>query len=198
MSGLGIHSEFNEAEDDSFADTVSMRLPGTKRVIVYSLPDVQPYRDAVNAATEADCAAKMAELAACVRAHLAGVQSGGKELAVAFLPGDVLLGTALEQDPGLLEFAAQRGVVVATPNSLVGPLGTAAASWRQHKIAEELQEARAQNQTLFEQLNALAGSLEGLRNNLGATMLSFPQPVNSQAVDHTLPAVEPVENVPVL
>ena len=107
------------------------------------------------------------------------------------------LGAALEQDPGLLEFAAQRGVVVAT-HSLVGLLGTAAASWRQHKIAEELQEARAQNQTLFEQLNALAGSLEGLRNNLGATMLSFPQPVNSQAVDHTLPAVEPVENVPVL
>jgi hypothetical protein len=105
MSGLGIHSEFNEAEDDSFADTASIRLPGTKRVIVYSLPDVQPYRDAVNAATEADCAAKMAELAACVRAHLAGVQSGGKELAVAFLPGDVLRGAALEQDPGLLEFA---------------------------------------------------------------------------------------------
>jgi len=158
---------------------------------------VQPYRDAINAATEAECAAKMSELAAGVRAHLASVVSCGKELAVAFLPGDVLLGAALEQDPGLLEFAAQRGVVVATPNSLVGLLGTAAASWRQHKIAEELQEARAHNQSLFEQMNALASSLEGLRTNLGATMSSFPQLVT--AVEHANPAVEPiVENVQVL
>jgi signal transduction histidine kinase len=34
MSGLGIHSEFNEAEDDSFADTVSIRLPGTLYILL--------------------------------------------------------------------------------------------------------------------------------------------------------------------
>jgi DNA recombination protein RmuC len=189
MSGLAIHSEFSEATDGSFADVVSIQLPGTKRIIIHSLPDIQPYRDAIDAATEAECTAKLAELAAGVRAHLGSVESGGKELAVAFLPGDVLLGVALEQDPDLLEFAAQRGVVVATPNSLVGLLGTAAASWRQHRLSAELTGVRAQNQGLFAQMAQLAGSVDTLRSSLGAAMSTFERPE-----EETAPAATPSES----
>ena len=174
MSGLGAHSEVSEAEGDNFADVVSIQLPGTKRIIIRSLPDVRAYREAIAAGTEAECAAKLVEFAVGVRTHLATVESGGKELAVAFLPGDVLLGVALEQDPDLLEFAAQRGVVVATPNSLVGLLGTASASWRQHRITEELCDVRAQNQNLIEQMAAFANSFDSLRNRLGAAMAPLP------------------------
>jgi DNA recombination protein RmuC len=147
---------------------------------------VSSYHEAVNAANEADSNAKMGELAAAVRAHFGGFQSAGKELTVAFLPGDVLLGAALEQDPGLLEFAAQRGVVVATPNSLVGLLGAASSTWRHHELSEELKEARAQNQKLFSQLALFSGSLEGLRGSLGMALSSYTpggEPGSSAPID---------------
>ena len=175
MSGMGAQSEFDEAEGASLADTATIKLPGAKRIVVHTLPDVSSYQSAVDAASEADCTAGLAQLAADVRAHIVGLESGNGSLAVAFLPGDVLLGAALEQDPSLLSLAAQRNVVVATPNSLVGLLGTAAASWRQHKIAEELQVARTANQTLCEQLASLSGSLEGLRNSLGIAVQAVHQ-----------------------
>ena len=168
MSGLAIHSEFSDAEGESFADVVAIHLPGTKQIVIHSLPDVGAYRDAVAASSESDYAVKVIELAGGIRAHLAGLTPADRELAVAFLPGDVLLGAALEQDPGLLEFAAQRGIIVATPNSLVGLLGNAAASWRQHKVSEELREARAANQIMFQQLSVFTGSLEGLRSSMAA------------------------------
>ena len=168
MSGLAIHSEFTDAEGDSFADVVAIHLPGTKQIVIHSLPDVGAYRDAAVASSEMDYAAKTTELAAAIRTHLSALAPAGRELAVAFLPGDVLLGAALEQDPGLLEYAAQRGIIVATPNSLVGLLGNAAASWRQHKVSEELREARAANQIMFKQLSVFTGSLEGLRSSMAA------------------------------
>ncbi len=173
MSGLAIHTEFSDAEGDSFADKASIQLPGSKRIVIHSLPDAGHYRAAVNAPTLEESAALMVELAAAVRTHLASLSAVGKELPVAFLPGDVLLGAALEQDPDLLEFAAQRGVIVATPNSLVGLLGTAAASWRKHKILEELAEARGHNQKLIDQMTSLSGTLDGLRGTLGSAMSSL-------------------------
>jgi DNA recombination protein RmuC len=186
MAGLAIHSEFHDAEGNSFADTVTVRLPGTKRIQIHSLPDVVAYREALAATDEAEYAARTAELAAAIRSHLNSLASKGKELAVAYLPGDVLLGAALEQDPDLLECAAQRGVIVATPNSLVGLLSTASSSWRQHKISGELEEARAKNQDLFEELAALANSVDGLRSSLGNALSVFqPKPpavVTAEAV----------------
>ena len=191
MAGMGGQSEFAEAAGESLADKVTVKLPGTKRIVVHSLPSVSSYQGAVHAKSEVDCVAGLVQLAADVRAHIGSLESGNGELAVAYLPGDVLLGVALEQDPSLLGLAAQRNIVVATPNSLVGLMGTAAASWRQHKIAEELQAARSANQALCDQLANLSGSLEGLRNSLGIAVQSVHQNTAAAQLDYASP-LEPV------
>ncbi len=191
MAGMAAQSEFAEAAGESLADKVTVKLPGTKRIVVHSLPSVSSYQGAVDAKSEADCVAGLVQLATDVRAHIGSLESGNGELAVAYIPGDVLLGVALEQDPSLLGLAAQRNIVVATPNSLVGLLGTAAASWRQHKISEELQVARTANQALCDQLANLSGSLEGLRNSLGIAVQSVHQNTAAAQLDYASP-LEPV------
>lgn len=188
MSGLFSHSDFAELGGEHLSEVATIRLPGSKRILVHSLPDYHAYEEALAAANETEYVAKVVELAANVRNFLASIGSTGKELAVAYLPGDVLLGVTLEQDSNLLEFAAQRGLVVATPNSLVGLLGTANASWRQHKISGELEEARAQNQNLFGQLATLAGSVESLRSTLGSALSAFQAPAE---VEEPASAVAP-------
>ncbi|MBM3795737.1 MAG: DNA recombination protein RmuC [Acidobacteria bacterium] len=174
MAGLAQHGEFAEAGDvESFADQAAVRMLGSKRIDIHSLPSLNHYEAACDATSDIERARHMTALAAEIRRHLAEIPSVPKHLGVAYRPGDALLGTTLEFDPDLLEHAAQRGVVVATPNILVGLLGTVASSWRQSQSAEEVRELRQVGKTAFEQIASLSQSIEGLRTSLGVAVSSF-------------------------
>ena len=62
------------------------------------------------------------------------------EFVVMFVPGDHFIDAALARKPELLDEAAQRGVILASPSTLIGLLRAVAVGWREHALTEQAAE----------------------------------------------------------
>jgi DNA recombination protein RmuC len=98
---------------------------------------------------------------------------------VLFVPSDGFLTTALEAEPGLLEYGFARDVVLATPSTLLALLRTVAYSWRQERLARDADQVLEVGRLLHARLSTLSGHLTRLGSALGATMTRFNETVGS-------------------
>jgi DNA recombination protein RmuC len=98
---------------------------------------------------------------------------------VAFIPGESLLAAACEADPGLQDHALQKGIVLATPNTLVAALKTIALSWQQETLAENAREVRQLGAELYERLRTMTGHMETLQRSLSSTVEAYNKAVGS-------------------
>ena len=84
-----------------------------------------------------------------------------------------MLGVALREDPQLLEFAAERRVLLSTPATLIALLRAVAMGWREERLAENAERISALGRELHGRLGTLAGHFEDLRRSLEKTVSSY-------------------------
>ena len=84
------------------------------------------------------------------------------EFVVMFVPAEAFLSAALERAPELLEYAAQRNVIIATPTTMLALLRTVAYAWRQEALAENAQKVLTVGKELYARLIEIAGGSAGL------------------------------------
>jgi DNA recombination protein RmuC len=105
--------------------------------------------------------------------------SPAPEFVVCFVPADPILDAALRADPGLLEHAFTRDVVLATPSTLVALLRTIAYSWRQEALAENAARVHELGRDLYKRLATLGGHFERLGKSLGSAVGAYNDAVGS-------------------
>jgi DNA recombination protein RmuC len=88
------------------------------------------------------------------------------ELVVCFVPGEAFLAAACSADPGLLEHAMARRVVLATPTTLLALLRTVALTWQTQALAGSAKELFALGRELYARLGALGGGVGKLGRTL--------------------------------
>jgi DNA recombination protein RmuC len=101
------------------------------------------------------------------------------DFVVLFLPTEAILSMALEADPTLFEHAMARQVHLATPVTLLTMLRTAAYSWQQHQLADNVQEVFDAGKELFDRLAVFGGHVDKLGRSLASTVGVFNQTVGS-------------------
>ena len=101
------------------------------------------------------------------------------EFVVMFMPGEFFLQPALERDPELLEWALERRVVIATPNTLVALLRTVELGWREVQLAETAREIGALGQELHDRLAIYAGNFSKVGSSLTSAVRNFNSAVGS-------------------
>ncbi|HMO12401.1 MAG TPA: DNA recombination protein RmuC, partial [Actinotalea sp.] len=101
------------------------------------------------------------------------------ELVVMFVPAEAFWQAALEHDPALVEYAFERGVVVATPSTLLALLRTVAYAWRQESVGQSAQAVLDLGKELHGRLATLGGHVARLGRALDAATTAYNQGVAS-------------------
>ena len=95
------------------------------------------------------------------------------DLVIAFIPSESLLSSALETDPGLLDYAFRKNVAVASPVTLWAVLKTVAYSWRQESLTADAKKLFDLGKELYKRVSTLAEYSEALRRSIESTVNNY-------------------------
>ncbi len=185
-AGMVEHVDFEEQEsvtgdDGLLRPDLVVKLPGDKQIVVDSKVAFSAYLEAMEAKDDATRGKRLEAHARHLRKHVDDLGSKAywehvsatPEFVVMFVPAEVFLNAALEQDPALLEYAFSRNVVVATPATLVALLRTVGYTWRQEMLAAEAQQVFTVGRELHKRLSVLGRHLATLGKRLNSTVEAF-------------------------
>lgn len=194
LAGLVARCDFDEQVTTTSGDQrqrpdLVVRLAGGRQIVVDAKVPLEGFLDAVECpdGDEDERASHLARHARHVRQHvdaLAGkaywrALPGTPEFVVMFVPGEAFLSAALESDPSLLEYAAERKVVPASPTTLIALLRTVALGWSEQAVNDQAREIHRLGQELHDRLGTMAGHLDKVGRSLGAAVTSYNAAVGS-------------------
>jgi DNA recombination protein RmuC len=193
LAGLVSRCDFDEQVTVRSSDGGTLRpdlvvnLSGGKQVVVDAKVALDAFLDVTETDDEDERAAHLARHARQFRQHvdtLAAKQywralAVTPEFVVMFVPGESFLSAALEGDPALLEYAAERKVILATPTTLIALLRTVAHAWTQEALAEKARDIHRLGRELHERLATMNGHLDKVGRSLTAAVGAYNQAVGS-------------------
>ena len=193
MAGMVDHCDFKEQqsvageEGGLLRPDMIVQLPEGKTIVVDAKAPVTAYLDALEAADEAKRAEQLARHAGHVRAHIEALSRKAyweqfeptPEFVVLFLPGEMFFSAALECDPTLIEYGAEKRVILATPTTLIALLKAIFFGWRQQKLAQNAREISKLGRSLYTRLSTMGGHVIKLGKSLGKSVESYNDAVAS-------------------
>lgn len=90
-----------------------------------------------------------------------------------FCPSEAALEGALSADPLLMQYAYDRGIVLATPLTLLGLLWLVSRGWRQKAVERRFDEIRDQGRKVVEAVDLLLGDVKAVANALASAQTAF-------------------------
>jgi len=219
LAGLVDRCDFSEQvqlADGSLRPDLVVHLAGGKQIVVDAKVPLDAHLDATATDDEEQRAAHLTRHARQLRTHVEQLSAKSywralaetPEFVVLFVPAESFLAAALETDPHLIEYAAARKVVLATPTTLIALLRTVAHGWTHEALAEQTREIHRLGRDLHHRLRTLSSHLDALGRSLNAAVGRFNSAVGSWegrvlvaarrfdelgVTDDDLPAPRPVE-----
>jgi len=209
-------------ENCDFTDQahVIVHLPGNKSTVIDAKVPLAAYLDSLEAQDEETRRTHLRDHARQVKNHM--TQLGNKaywdelpsspDFVVMYVPMESAFAAALQEDPGLIDYAVECRVIPCGPMTLLTHLKAAASGWRQEQIVANAERVRELGKELYDRLGTLAAHFADVGKHLGKATGAFNEAVGSlegrvlisarrfrdlgAATGEELPEVEPVAVLP--
>jgi DNA recombination protein RmuC len=190
LAGMTDHCDFQEQLSSgggkgSIRPDMVVTLPENRRIIIDAKVPLMAYLDALEAGSETERKDRMKDHARQVRMHIANLSSKNyfqqisptPEFVVLFIPGENFFSAALTVQPDLIEKGIEKGVILATPTTLIALLKAVSYSWKQKKSYENAEEIRILGGELFSRLCSMTDHVNGLGKDLAKCVSAYNRTV---------------------
>jgi DNA recombination protein RmuC len=150
----------SDSEGHRLRPDLVVHLPAEREVVVDAKVPMEAYLRALETTDEAEQQQLLRRHAGQTRRHIDALASkayhaqfaASPEFVVMFIPNEGVYCAALEAEPTLLEHGAAKGVLIATPATLIALLHATYYGWRQERIAESAREIAAAGRELHKRM----------------------------------------------
>ena len=187
-TGMARHRDYEvQASADGSRPDVVLNLVGRGRLVIDAKFPLDDYRRAAAAADPATRQQALAAYARAVLRHVVGLAerdypskvADAIDFTVCFVPADDLLAAAYEQDPGLLEKALARRVLLATPVTVAALLWGVAWGWQRDARVNSAEKVGELGAELHKRLGVMADRVDNLRRKLNGAVEAYNDMVGS-------------------
>jgi DNA recombination protein RmuC len=192
LAGMVEHCDFTEqastaTDDGLLRPDLVVRLAEGRQLVVDSKVPLAAFLEAAETDDEVYRSARLRAHARQLRTRVDQLASktywarlpSTPEFVVLFVPGESFLSAALDVEPSLLEYAAERRVVLATPTTLIATLRAAAFAWNQSALTESAREVFELGRELYERLGTMGDHLGRVGRSLTSAVDAYNRCVGS-------------------
>jgi DNA recombination protein RmuC len=177
----------NGSDGSRLRPDLVVHLPAERDVVVDAKVPMDAYLRALETTDEAEQQDLLRQHGRQTRQHIDALASksyhaqfaASPEFVVMFIPNEGVYCAALEAEPTLLEHGAAKGVLIATPTTLIALLHATYYGWRQEKIAESAREIAAAGRELHKRMATFLEPYAKLGRQLNSAVNAYNQGAGS-------------------
>ena len=193
IAGMTEYCDFAEQvtvqgpEDKRLRPDMTIKLAGGKQIVVDAKTPMDAYLNSIETDDEELREQALGDHLEQMRAHVTNLSSkqywdqfeSSPELAVMFVPADSLFMAALDKDPNLVEWAAERHVFIASPITLITVLKAVAIGWTEESLAENAREIAELGKELHKRVGRFIDHFANVGTRLGSAVRAFNEATGS-------------------
>lgn len=158
-----------------------VHLPNGKEVVIDAKSPISLFLEANDGSDTVRNREMMQTYCQKIRQHVAALSqksywqsfASSPDFVVLFLPSEAMFSAALEHDSSILEWAASKSVVFATPTTLIALLKAIHFGWSEVKMSDQARQISDLGRELFERLCDMSANFSELGQKLNQTVQTY-------------------------
>ncbi|HEY6449960.1 MAG TPA: DNA recombination protein RmuC [Candidatus Cybelea sp.] len=190
-AGMLAHCDFSEQQTIALDEArvrpdMTINLPGERCVFVDAKAPIDAMQAALEAVDDEKRRLLVKQHARALRDHVDSLSrrgyhtaKGSADYVVMFVAGEAFMSSACSEDPALIEYALEKGVLVTGPLTLITLLRTFAMGWQALRQEENAKRIATIGRVLYERALKFSEHLGEVRKHLERSVNAFNGAISS-------------------